>query len=168
MKSAAWIGADPGMSGALALYRPEIITLPEVLVEDMPCLDEGGLNHWRLAQILGCWASLYTIQGATVERVHAMPKQGVTSSFNFGASFGALKQAFASAGIRLTLISPGVWKAIYGLRGGRENKVGSVEKAAALFPGLSKSLYGPKGGIKDGRAEAALLAHYGSKLRNAT
>jgi hypothetical protein len=41
----------------------------------------------------------------------------------------------------------------------------SAEKAIELFPGIRSVLYGPKGGVKDGRAEAILLAHYGSKLR---
>lgn len=167
MKAKAWIGADPGASGALALYLPGYIRPhPEVYVEDMPKLKDGMLDHWHLAHILQQWAQNYDVQGVTVERVSAMPGQGVTSMFSFGQSFGALKQAIASADMHFTLVVPGVWKAIYGLRGGRENKAASAEKAIELFPDLKPQLYGPKGGVKDGRAEAVLLAHYGSKLRN--
>lgn len=166
MRPDAWIGADPGASGALALYLPD--GLGAVKVEDMPKLVEGGgLDHWTLAEILHDWAENYAVRGVTIERVHAMPGQGGVSMFSFGASFGALKQAVASARLLFTLVSPGTWKAIYGLRGGRENKAASALKAIELFPDLKSVLYGPKGGVKDGRAEAVLLAHYGSKLRNA-
>ena len=170
----AWIGADPGMSGALALFAPGRVdfkpgdTDVAVAIEDMPTIKvEGGrmLDHWRLAAILGAWASTYDVKGVTIERVHAMPDQGVSSSFSFGDSFGALKQAVASAGLHFTLISPATWKGIYGLRGGRENKRASAEKVIWFFPGLKAQMFGPKGGAKDGRAEAVLLAHYGSKLQ---
>lgn len=161
MKLVAWIGADPGASGALALYVPAGATY----VEDMPKTDDGGLNHWRLAAILKHWADVYDVQGVTVERVSAMPGQGVTSMFSFGQSYGALKQAIASAGMHFTLVQPAVWKTIYSLRGGRENKAASVAKAIELFPSLAPQLKGPKGGLKDGRAEAVLLAHFGSKMK---
>lgn len=164
----AWIGADPGMSGALACMIMESeAPLHGLSVHDMPFVEVSGkkrMDFWQLAQILGLWVSMFDVQGATVEDVHAMPKQGVTSSFNFGFSAGALQQAFASAGIRVTLIRPATWKAIYGLKGGRENKGLSRDKATKLFPKFTALWTRVK---DDGRAEAALLAHYGSKLRNA-
>jgi crossover junction endodeoxyribonuclease RuvC len=162
MKPAAWIGADPGASGAIAAYVPTYEC--QVVVTDMPRLDDG-MDYWTLAAHLRNWAENFDVRGVTIERVHAMPNQGVTSMFSFGQSFGALKQAVASAGLTFTLVTPGTWKAIYGLRGGRDNKAASAEKAIELFPGIRSVLYGPKGGVKDGRADAILLAHYGSKLR---
>lgn len=165
MKRVGWIGADPGTSGAIAVWEP---STGDVDIVDMPKLACGaGFDHWTLGETLRTWVERYAVQGVTVERVSAMPGQGVTSMFSFGESFGALKQAIASAGMRFTLVQPSVWKVIYGLRGGRENKADSVRKAIELFPALKGELVGPKGGLKDGRAEAVLLAHYGSKLRNA-
>jgi crossover junction endodeoxyribonuclease RuvC len=165
----AWLGADPGLGGALALMVPgHEVGHGSFFIEDMPSLmGDGGkrkMDHWRLANILGYWTSVYNILGVTVERVHAMPKQGVTSSFSFGMSFGALVQAVASAGLPVTLIPPATWKTVYGLRGGRENKDLSRQKASQMFPG-SAHLWPLK--KHEGRAEAVLLAHYGSKLRNA-
>jgi crossover junction endodeoxyribonuclease RuvC len=165
----AYLGADPGMGGALALFAPSthptVSGRVELLAVDMPAHVIDGkrrMDLWKLANILGSWASLYDIRGATVERVHSMPSQGVASSFAFGFSAGALQQAVASAGIPLTLVSPGTWKAIYGLRGGRENKDMSRQKASQIFPG-SAHLWARK--KDEGRAEAVLLAHYGSKLQ---
>lgn len=163
--SGVWIGADPGVSGALALL--DFDAPGGIHVYDMPYHEVSGkktIDFWRLAEILGAWSSLHTIKGATIEDVHAMPKQGVTSSFSFGHSAGALKQAFASAGICFTLIRPATWKAIYGLRGGRENKGLSRQKASQMFPGAAHLWTRVK---DDGRAEAVLLGHYGSKMRNA-
>ena len=162
----AYLGADPGMGGALALYLPPVDELAaEMYVEDMPAHVIDGkrrMDLWALARLLAGWMSQYEIRGATVERVHSMPGQGVASSFAFGFSAGALQQAVASAGIPITLVSPGTWKAIYGLRGGRENKDMSRAKASQMFPGAAHLWARKK---DEGRAEAALLAHYGSKLQ---
>jgi crossover junction endodeoxyribonuclease RuvC len=161
----AYLGADPGIDGALALYLPGSSAILQV--RDMPALKVDGkrrIDLWSLAQQLSRWADEFDIQ-ATVERVHAMPGQGVTSMFSFGYSTGSLQQALASARIPFTLVQPATWKAIYGLRGGAENKAASVTKAVELFPDHKALFFGPKGGPKDGRAEAALLAHYGSKLQ---
>jgi crossover junction endodeoxyribonuclease RuvC len=160
----AWLGADPGLSGAIALLTGDCLAVLDV--KDMPAMTTPAgkrvLDHWALASILGGWTSVFDIKGATVELVHSMPKQGVTSSFSFGSSFGALCQGIASAGLDFALIPPATWKAIYGLRGGRENKELSRAKASELFPGHANLWKLKK---HDGRAEAVLLAHYGSKLR---
>jgi crossover junction endodeoxyribonuclease RuvC len=168
-KVRAYLGADPGIGGAVALYVPSIPlgSVPFLEVRDTPTVKVGPKNRidlWSLAEQLKRWATDWEVI-ATVENVHAMPGQGVTSMFSFGYSTGSLQQALASAKIPFTLVQPATWKAMYGLRGGAENKAASVAKAVDLFPKHRELFFGPKGGGKDGRAEAALLAHYGSKLQ---
>jgi crossover junction endodeoxyribonuclease RuvC len=161
----AFLGADPGIDGAIALYFPD--APGQLAVRDMPAMKVGPkrrIDLWSLAEQFRKWAADYDVR-ATVENVHAMPGQGVTSMFSFGYSTGSLQQALASAKIPFTLVQPATWKALYGLRGGAENKAASVAKAVDLFPAHRELFFGPKGGGKDGRAEAALLAHYGSKLQ---
>lgn len=157
----AYIGADPGLSGAVALYVPA----PNYLETfDVPTHEVDGKRHvdlWRLANIMTDWAKAFEVKVTLVERVSAMPDQGVTSSFNFGFSAGALQQSIVSAGLPLRLVSPATWKAIMGLRGGKENKDMSRQLASRLFPTHSHLWARKK---DDGRAEAALLAYYGSKL----
>lgn len=155
----AWIGVDPGLTGALALYAPG---LEELVVEDMPRTVEGKIDHFRLADIIQSWTKAYSVQLAVVERVHSMPKQGVASSFTFGDAYGAVKQALASAGIPYQLVSPATWKAVYGLRGGRENKDLSRERATTLFPKFVDQWFRKR---DDGRAESALLARYASNMK---
>ena len=162
----AYIGADPGMGGALAiLVLDPLRGLGQLSVEDMPSHEIDGkrtMDMWSLAHILMQWVHSFDVRNSAVERVHAMPKQGVTSAFSFGFSAGALQQGLASAGLPITLIQPAVWKAIYGLRGGRENKDMSRAKASQMFPSFAHLWARKK---DEGRAEAVLLAHYASRLQ---
>jgi crossover junction endodeoxyribonuclease RuvC len=157
------IGIDPGISGAIALLTGN----GDLRVEDMPTMTmmngDRRIDQKALASMLREWDFLYEPQLAVVEHVHAMPKQGVVSSFNFGYSVGSVHQALASVGgLEIRLVQPQVWKAIYGLRGGPENKDASRTQASLLFP-RHGHLWARK---KDhGRAEAVLLANYGSNIK---
>ena len=85
-------GGDPGISGAYAFYFPEH---PELIaVEDMPVVD-GSIDVATLAARIRQMQPDLTI----VERVAAMPKQGVASTFKFGASYGAILGVVAAIGI---------------------------------------------------------------------
>lgn len=165
--SRAFIGIDPGAGGALALLclrNVGIVPVVDVATIDMPMHEINGkrrIDLYKLAAVLGAWRSVYDIQRVTVENVNAMPKQGVSSSFFFGFAAGAVQSAVASAGLPMVLVVPQVWKKLYGLRGGPENKDMSRQKASMLFPAHSQQWARKK---DDGRAEAVLLAHYGSKL----
>jgi len=57
-------------------------------------------------------------------------------------------------------ISARKWKKYFGLT---SDKLKSVEKAEELFAGEDIKFRGPKGGLKDGRAEALLLAYYAQR-----
>lgn len=156
----AWIGIDPGMGGALALYLPYSEEV-KVKVADTPLLN-GELDYWTLGSIVKGWAVAHDVRGVTIERVHSMPRQGVKSMFTFGQANGAVKQAVASAGLTFTIVPPGTWKLIYGLQGGKDFKKHSRLKAATMFPEQAMLFARAK---DDGRAEAAMLAHYGSILK---
>ncbi len=70
------------------------------------------------------------------------------------------------AGYPLILVAPKVWqKTLYGgVPKGSDPKVITMGVASRLFP--SVSLYGPKGGVKDGRADALLLAEYARRMHH--
>lgn len=156
----AFLGVDPGLSGALAKVGRvvQVIDMPTMTMHS----GKRRIDMAALATILAEWRDEGETLFATVEDVHSMPGQGVSSVFSFGFSAGAVQQALASAEIPVKLVQPATWKAMYGLRGGRDNKDASRAKASELFPG-SKSLWARK--KDDGRAEAVLLAAYGSKLQ---
>lgn len=158
------LGCDPGVSGALAIVSGDPRTPALVTVRDMPTLhlSTAGKERNRLDHsALGAWlmANASRIDHAVIEQVGAMPKQGVSSTFQFGMSYGALVQALASACIPYGFVTPRRWQAGVGLAAGG-GKDASLALAKRLWP-VSKD----EGGAlafrlarHHGRADAALMA----------
>lgn len=141
------LGVDPGKSGALAL----LIERKLVDVVDMPDLDAS------IAAQVGLWLPL---EVAVVEQVHAMPRQGVTSSFNFGRSLGVIVGILAAFEVPVKWAPPATWKRGLGLKA---DKTSSRRRAAELWPHMASSFTRIK---DDGRAEAALIAHWALDSRS--
>jgi crossover junction endodeoxyribonuclease RuvC len=98
----------------------------------------------------------YAPDAAWIERVHALPKQGVTSSFSFGLAYGLARGVLAALSIPVTLVTPNEWK--------RSFRIGPDKRqarliASRLFPANAADFTRVK---DDGRAEAALLALFGA------
>lgn len=92
-----------------------------------------------------------------LEKVHAMPGQGVTSTFKFGQSYGALRMAVIAAGLPLEEVTPRKWQPAIGVSSKKcETKTAHKNRLKAraqeLFPGLT---------ITHATADALLLAVYG-------
>ena len=90
-----YLGVDPGASGALALVDGDgqhvaTIKLSETRLDVWLWLDEhrGGVDF------------------AILEEVHSMPRQGVSSTFKFGMSFGFCLGLLTAAGARYELKTP--------------------------------------------------------------
>lgn len=145
------IGIDPGISGAIAFYFP--VAPDRVSVEDVPTVD-GQIDAATLAKRIAQMAPAMAI----VEAVHAMPKQGVSSSFNFEKSFGVVIGVVAAVEIPIHLVTPGKWKRHFGLSADKET---SRARALQMFPATSEHFARKR---DHGRAEAALLALYGAQF----
>ena len=99
------IGIDPGLSGAIAV----LVNNKVVNIFDMPVMPEGKKNKRQLNS-----AQLVTLikenirsgedTSVVVEQVNAMPGQGVTSMFNFGQTFGAIKGVCAALELPIFLL----------------------------------------------------------------
>ena len=97
---------------------------------------------------------------AYLERAQAMPKQGVTSMFNYGKGFGLWLGLLIGIGIPYTLVSPRRWKAVM-LSDMGKDKGASILRAKQLFPQCASQLQL----VKDhNKAEALLIAAYGQRL----
>jgi len=145
------MGLDPGASGAVAFYYPNSPQL--ISAYDVPLVDKK-INAAALYDLIRDHGPSL----AVVEIVHAMPKQGVSSSFNFGMSYGTALGVIGALKIPLVQVSPGKWKKYFGLSADKEQA-----RALAInkWPG---SLHFRR--KKDnGRAEAALLALYGAQTQ---
>jgi hypothetical protein len=149
-------GIDPGTSGAVAF-----IDLPRSLltVIDMPL--EAGTKGRNLTSATGLHAIFATVVPTHVwcEHVGTLPSDGVVGAFSFGRAFGRIEGA-ASAFCKTDLVRPIVWKNRLSVPA---DKTKAVARAAHFFPAAQSAgaFHGPRGGLKDGRAEAALIALYG-------
>jgi crossover junction endodeoxyribonuclease RuvC len=155
-----WIlGVDPGLSGAMAMLNAGAVD-----VFDIPTTTRT-VNKKEKRQIdpysLAAWLEIQRplIKFAVIEQVGTMPGQGVTSAFNFGFTTGVIHGIIAACGIEIRTVPPQVWKRKYGLLG--QNKDASRGEASRRFPQFTHLWQLKK---HDGRAEAALLALYGSEM----
>jgi crossover junction endodeoxyribonuclease RuvC len=156
----AFLGIDPGLSGAIASYDP---ATGDLVVHDIPThtLKRNGKTKREIdlhatARIMDDLASS---AGAsiTVEQVGAMPSQGVSSVFAFGKAYGALLALAASTFVPLHTVTPQVWKKALQVPSAKD---GARARASALLPRHAGLWPRAK---DDGRAEAALIALYASR-----
>lgn len=150
------LGIDPGLSGALAFLD---IANDAVVVMDMPTVEvvrNGKAKREVSAALVAEMVAGKGVTAAFVEKVSAMPGQGVSSMFSFGRSMGVVEGVLASYEIPTTLVTPQAWMKAMGVRAGKD---GSRERAMQMFPQYA-SLFSRK---KDnGRSDAILIAKYGA------
>lgn len=150
------MGIDPGLTGAIALIDTATKELRQV--QDIPILQlkkKKRIDTYMLVQMLDSMARDTDL--AVIEEVTASPQMGVVSAFNFGFGAGLLHAAVAASSITIKLVKPSVWKPALGLS---RDKNKSREKAMKLWPKQAHLFARKK---DDGRAEAALIAWFGSR-----
>ena len=141
-----WIGIDPGAKGGYAYIVDGVVKAfpwdDAFFVQDMYCLskmrDEKPV--------------------AAVEKVGAMPGQGVTSMFNFGKSAGYIEGVLSALGIPYQLVPPAKWKKEFSLIG--KDKQASIVTCRKLFPELDLKRTERCRTDSDGKAEAMLICEY--------
>ena len=85
-----------------------------------------------------------------------MPGQGVTSMFNFGQTFGAIKGVCAALNLPIFFVRPSKWKKHFELINS------SRTKAIEMYPSLSNQLSKKKDVNK---SDAILIARFYSDTR---
>lgn len=166
-----YVGIDPGKDGAIARVDTD---LPgEARVEDVSVLQEAGKK--RAYDVQGMRAQLVrAAYGArldegeparapvlvVIEAQQAMPGQGVTSMFSIGLGFGIWLGLLNGLQIPHKVVQPLAWKKRL-MAGEPRTAQACVTVALRHYPGIRSLLVGPKGGLKDGRADAILLAEWG-------
>jgi crossover junction endodeoxyribonuclease RuvC len=146
-----FIGVDPGLSGAIAILHDG-----GYVVYDIPTMAKGSgtvkteINARGMADIFK--KGVVSSPIAALERVNAMPGQGVASVFSLGDSFGVCRAVLACQSIPTIYITPTEWKKHYKLTSDKEE---ARSMAIKLFPHAELHL---KKHID--RAEALLIANY--------
>ena len=155
------IGIDPGLSGAIAILEDNKV----LSIFDMPVMAEGKKNKRQLnsAQLVDIIKENIKINGdiaVVVEQVNAMPGQGVTSMFNFGQTFGAIKGVCAALKLPIFFVRPSKWKKHFDLL--NSSKDSSRTKVIEMYPSLSNQLTKKKDVNK---SDAILIARFYSETR---
>lgn len=140
-----FVGIDPGKNGAMAVILRE-------KAEVYPL--KTGIENLATAFLL------IAAQGhptkILIEKVHAMPGQGVTSMFNFGRNFGQVEGLMAASLLKFDYVTPQAWQKEMGLlkksgENGSQKKNRHKKLAQELFPGLK---------VTHTNADALLIAEY--------
>tara|TARA_B100000965_G_C19225894_1_gene597937 strand:+ start:107 stop:601 length:495 start_codon:yes stop_codon:yes gene_type:complete len=155
------IGIDPGLNGAIALLEDNKVK--EIF--DVPVMPEGKKNKRQLnsAQLVKMLKDIISENEeiiVVVENVSAMPGQGVTSMFNFGQTFGAIKGICAALGLPIFFVRPAKWKKHFDLI--NSSKDASRTKAIEMYPSISDQLSKKKDVNK---SDAILIARFYSETR---
>ena len=155
------IGIDPGLSGAIAILEDNKV----LSIFDMPVMAEGKKNKRQLnsAQLVDIIKENIKINddiAVVVEQVNAMPGQGVTSMFNFGQTFGAIKGVCAALKLPIFFVRPSKWKKHFDLL--NSSKDSSRTKVIEMYPSLSNQLTKKKDVNK---SDAILIARFYSETR---
>lgn len=141
------IGIDPGKTGAIAVMDDNKIL----------CLEQFNVDKYvDVLSYVGRSTSAKDIK-VCLEKVGAMPGQGVVSMFNFGHNLGVIEGILSALRIPYQLVPPQTWKKEFSLTG---DKAKSIEVCKKLFPWVDLRATDRSRKPSDGLAEALLMAEY--------
>lgn len=141
------IGIDPGKTGAIAVMDDDGIL----------CLEQFNVDKYvDVLSYVGQSTSAKDIK-VCLEKVGAMPGQGVVSMFNFGHNLGVIEGILSALRIPYQLVPPQTWKKEFSLTG---DKAKSIEVCKKLFPWVDLRATDRSRKPSDGLAEALLMAEY--------
>lgn len=160
------IGADPGLTGAIALIGPHGLCACVDLPIEANTTPGGKVSNRihvkRLADILADWRLRHGLLGDTfacLEQAVPLPGMPSTTTASTFDSYGAIRAVLTLKTESLEVVHPQKWKRSYGLN---SDKDASIRTALALYPEAEPVLQRKK---DHNRAEAILLAHWiGKKL----
>lgn len=144
--SGAILAVDPGaVSGALAI----LTQAGNLVVGDLPVVN-GQMDAAAFARIVRDMK----VTVAVVERVGAMPKQGVASTFKFGKAVGIIEGVLMAREVPIHYVVPAMWKRHFGLLSKPK------EAARALAICRHPEIQGLELKKHHGRADALLMLDY--------
>lgn len=134
------LGIDPGSNGALSSSNGHVFSF-------------GKMSETDIFQELEGFTSPYCY----LEKVHAMPGQGVTSMFTFGQNYGFIRGLLVALKIPFKEVQPKEWQKYHGLNkkyaNQPERKRAHKAKAQILFPDQKVTL---------DNCDALLIMDYGA------
>ena len=141
-----FIGIDPGKNGGIAWIDSN----------GTACAEKIGATPRDTCDVLRVIESFRHSMFAFIENVHAMPKQGVSSTFKFGWGAGMLHGLLTAMEIPFDTVTPSKWQKFLGCLTKSDKNV-TKRKAQQLFPKLK---------VIHATADALLIAEYCRRVRS--
>jgi hypothetical protein len=160
-----YLGVDVGLTGAIALLNEreliEVADLPTMPVGQGTGRVKNQINAAGFSELLRSLLSKIEHAPAMVyiEKVGAMPDQGIAGAFSLGDSAGSIRGVVTALELPIQWVTPQSWKKHYKLP--KEKDV-ARSVAINLYPGAPLHLK-----KHHNRAEAILIGLYGRSLSNA-
>lgn len=155
----AIIGIDPGKQGGIAVLDQHGKI---VLLEPMPIAGKD-IDLGNLADTIYNMYSKYDVE-AYIEKVGAMPGQGVTSMFTFGFGTGAVHGILAAFKVPRYLVTPQAWKKVI-LAGTSKDKEAAIEYCRRAYPTIDLKATKLSKKPHSGMADAICIALYGHQVK---
>lgn len=156
-----YAGIDPGFTGAIGVVNTAGTT---VKVWDMPITGKGKAREICFGGLRTRFKYLRRLPDCAtgIEWPTTRPGEGAERSERFGRGKGYLEAFAYLLGLDYYKVAPNLWKGRLGLPGKDDpdaNKLGA-KLFDTYYPDHVPLIRGPRGGVKSGRLDALLIAHF--------
>ncbi len=172
------MGIDPGITGGIVVLdeNQKVLAkhaMPAIITKKQTTSTKTGKTTTKtttqldlkvIAQILEEWADY--VDMVYLEKVAAMPNQGVSSVFKFGRVYGALEGMVTAFKMPMTLVTPAQWcKELHkGVSASMQPKDKSRVVIGRLFPKVDLRATERSKKPHEGMVDALLISEYGRRL----
>jgi crossover junction endodeoxyribonuclease RuvC len=153
-----YLGFDPGLSGGLAALGLGVSTAHVMPVRGNE-IDARAIGVWVWDHVLKNDSAVV----ACVEKVGAMPKQGLSSTFKFGKGYGTILGVLGALGVRCELVTPQAWKKVV-LAGTDHSKDAAIAWCNRAYPQVSLLATERCRVPHDGMADALCIAEFARRF----
>lgn len=153
-----FIGLDPGKDGAICLLDPSV---------DHPYFISLNPDKHSASNVVNTLTAMLEYSddcAIALELVHSLGGMSAKSNFTFGGMFWRARTILDCLRITYELVTPKDWQQSVGVPAKCDRDPDAqlkqivADMAAKLYP--TAALWGPRGGLKDGRSDALMIAHY--------
>ncbi len=168
-----FIGCDPGSTGAICIlaindFGPTTVSFIDNKESDLTIYNLLTKVHRQ-----------DFVKMAMLEEVHSLKLVSAKSNFVFGGNFIRVKTLLNLQEFGLDMVQPKEWQKVTGImvpkvpkgeydtkaqikaratKRAKDLKLKVAEVCERLYPGCE--IRGPQGGLKDGKSDALMIAHY--------
>lgn len=110
-------GIDPGVTGAIVTIHTSGDVIGSTMMPVIRSKKGYRIDCPSIRDFINECLSVSKDCHAVLEKVHSMPGQGVSSTFNFGKYYGNVEAVFQTLDIPMSYVTPQTWKKKFGFLG---------------------------------------------------